>query len=67
MKKQRRYPDSWCKSLRLPDGRTISGSAARDRRISQLGGMDTILKEAAFVGATMALNHFATQLGIRGH
>lgn len=37
--------DPWCSPLRLPDGSIISGGAARNRRISVSGGMQTILTE----------------------
>lgn len=38
--------DSWCTPLNLPDGRTIYGSAARNKRIAETGGMDRIIGEA---------------------
>ncbi|SDY44083.1 hypothetical protein [Nitrosomonas sp. Nm33] len=47
--------DSWCESLRLPNGRKISGGAARNRRIADAGGMDCIVEEVARDAATRAL------------
>jgi len=35
--------DKWCGKLTLANGRTISGGAARNRRIAQVGGMEAII------------------------
>ena len=48
--------DKWCKKITLPDGRTVSGAAARNVLISQYGGMDKILHDVAISAATEALN-----------
>lgn len=37
--------DKWCRSLDLPDGRTISGGAARNVRLSKCGGVEQVLRD----------------------
>lgn len=35
--------DRWCRSLELPDGRKLSGGAARNVRLSVAGGVDQVI------------------------
>lgn len=57
--------DKWCGKLTLADGRTISGGAARNRRIAQGGGMEEIIfrvaqdvfEAASQVPGTMKMEH----------
>ena len=62
MRKQHR--DTWTMPVRMANGQWVYGGAARNVRIAEKGGMDAILVEAASVGAAMAVQHFAAQLGI---
>lgn len=48
--------DKWCKKLKLENGKSISGGAARNVRIAAAGGMDNILYEVAHEAATLALH-----------
>lgn len=36
--------DFWCRKYKMPDGTVISGAAARERRIADLGGLDSIVR-----------------------
>lgn len=39
--------DSWCKPIRSKSGVVVSGGAARNVRISAMGGMDEIVMQVA--------------------
>lgn len=45
--------DNWCKALKYK-GKIITGGAARNARISKLGGMDNILHKVAYQAAIQA-------------
>lgn len=42
--------DSWCRPCTAEDGKRLSGSAAREKRIKDRGGMDRILDEREMRG-----------------
>lgn len=37
--------DRWCRQLELPDGRKVSGGAARNVRLSAAGGVEQVLRD----------------------
>ncbi|WP_015077968.1 hypothetical protein [Vreelandella arctica] len=37
--------DRWCRPLDLPDGRTVSGGAARNVRLAEGGGVEQVLRD----------------------
>ena len=47
--------DLWCKPILSRNGNRVSGGAARNVRISQAGGMDKIITDAAADAARLAL------------
>jgi hypothetical protein len=47
--------DSWCRPVVAKTGNVVSGGAARNVRISNAGGMDSIVEEVARDAARSAL------------
>lgn len=37
--------DNWCKPLQMPDGKTVSGGAARNVRLAAAGGVEQVLRD----------------------
>lgn len=60
--------DSWCSPVLAKTGNIVSGGAARNVRISDAGGMDTIIEQVARDAASRALklaNAMAHQRQVR--
>lgn len=47
--------DSWCRPVLAKTGKVVSGGAARNVRISDAGGMDSIVEDVARCAARSAL------------
>ena len=41
----RRPKDSWCRPLELDNGKVLYGCAAREKRLSEVGGVEQLLRE----------------------
>lgn len=57
-----REPDSWCSPLELPNGRVISGCAAREARIAARGGMDRICSDHETRGYRTGMGEMADRV-----
>lgn len=51
-----KQPDSWCVALKLKDGRTISGGAAREARLKAVGGVEALLRKVLDEATAGAIN-----------